>query len=673
MRAEYDNTSLFSILLQAVLALCVLTAATGCGSSFDTDAKRVLVIGMDGLDHRLVEQMMNEGKLPNFAKLRDMGGFRPLTTSIPPESPVAWSNFISGMNPGGHGVKDFFLMDPAIQEGSGLRDSVTKIEGEARELNLFGYKLPLGGVSVTNGRVGKAFWQVLEEERVPATVNRMPANYPLVETEQRTLSGMGTPEIGGAVQHYTLLTDDLPANRYEIKSGDVREVFPSQGRVKTMLTGPPQSKEGNPPSETELLVYYDEESQAAKIVVGEETAVVKVGEWSRWVPVSFEVMPLMSVGGICRFLLQEIGPSFRLFVSSVHNDPRAPASPISTPADYASELYDDLGYFHTKGLPMEYSAFRDEVLRAGDWVKQMEFMRQEEFKILTHELDRFDSGLLFCYFSHTDLPIHCLWNMVDETSPSHDKELAARYGDTIEDIYRGADESLGDVLGWLENNEDVLLLILSDHGMGPYNRAINLNTWLVQEGYLVLKDGIEPGEIKPGAPVTLTNPDHVDWTKTRAYGFGFAGVFVNLIGREKHGIVAPEDRSALMAEISQKLQAWKDPESDQPMFKRVYRAEDVYDGPEAYEKEGPDLIVGTYRGWRVSDDSAQGEVPVEPVVDNMSAWSGDHSMAHDEVPGILFSNRPIAAETPALYDVTATILAEYGIDKLPEMIGTSVF
>lgn len=687
------------------LAWIAVTAVlfTGCGGSFKSDADRVLIIGMDGMDHQLVEQMMNEGKLPNFARLRDMGGFRPLTTSIPPESPVAWSNVISGRNPGGHGVKDFFLLDatdldlihedeskrPLVAEG--LRDSVSLTEGpDPKELSVFGYKIPLpfGGPTTTNARRGKAFWQVLENRSIPATINRMPANFPPVPTAQKTLTGMGTPELLGGTEAYTLYTDNLPPNRLDIGGGRIERVYPTpDGRViKSRLFGPPMFKapddKGHVPDATiDFVCYADADSQAVKIVIDdEETVLVNVGEWSRWVRVSFELFPFMvNVDGICRFLVQELSPDFRLYVSSIQFDPAAPAAEISTPADYSAKLSDELGLFHTKGLPMEYKALDDKVLRTEDFVGQMEQIRQEEFAILAHELDEFESGVLFCYFSHTDLPVHNLWNLRDPDSPTHDPEAAAKYGMVIEDIYRGADESLGDVLAWLELNPDVDLLVISDHGMAPYHRSFNLNTWLHENGYLVLKDGASPGD---SVGVLY---DSIDWSKTRAYGFGFAGIFINLSNREAFGIVSPEDASGLMEEIRARLLAYEDPEGGARVFKHVYRADEVYSGEETKTREGdgseytegPELIVGTYRGYRVSDDSAQGNVVEGVIEDNLAPWSGDHSMAHDEVPGILFSNRPIAAATPALYDITATVLAKYGISaeemKQLEMIGKDVF
>ena len=71
-----------------------------------------MVLGIDGMDPNLLQHYIAEGKMPNARKLAEMGGFRPLTTSMPPQSPVAWANFITGMNPGGHGIFDFIHREP---------------------------------------------------------------------------------------------------------------------------------------------------------------------------------------------------------------------------------------------------------------------------------------------------------------------------------------------------------------------------------------------------------------------------------------------------------------------------------------------------------------------------------------------------------------------------------
>src|SRR5438874_12888352 len=87
-------------------------AAVGAGSYFlggttrvsRSAGTKVIVIGIDGMDPRLSERMMQEGLLPNLEKLRAVGGYSRLGTSVPPQSPVAWANFINGNGPGSHGI-----------------------------------------------------------------------------------------------------------------------------------------------------------------------------------------------------------------------------------------------------------------------------------------------------------------------------------------------------------------------------------------------------------------------------------------------------------------------------------------------------------------------------------------------------------------------------------------
>ena len=89
------------VLLVAITALAVACAATHADRS---NGQKVLVLGIDGMDPDLLDGFMAEGKLPNFARLAETGSYKRLTTSIPPQSPVAWSTIITGLNPGSHGI-----------------------------------------------------------------------------------------------------------------------------------------------------------------------------------------------------------------------------------------------------------------------------------------------------------------------------------------------------------------------------------------------------------------------------------------------------------------------------------------------------------------------------------------------------------------------------------------
>ena len=200
---------------------------------------------------------------------------------------------------------------------------------------------------------------------------------------------------------------------------------------------------------------------------------------------------------------------------------------------------------------------------------------------------------------------------------------------------------------------------MSDHGFAPFNRGVNLNSWLLEKGYVKLK---EP--TKRGSPLFL----NVDWSGTRAYAFGLNGLYVNLRGRERNGIVTPgEEYQQLLDELEEDLLAMKDPDNGQSAVTLVVRTH--RDFQDMNLDVAPDMIVGYNRGYRSSWESPLGEFTREIFADNDQPWSGDHSMDHRLVPGVLISNRRITLEQPALYDLTVAVLDEYGVSKNADMIG----
>jgi len=253
---------------------------------------------------------------------------------------------------------------------------------------------------------------------------------------------------------------------------------------------------------------------------------------------------------------------------------------------------------------------------------------------------------------------------MDPKHPEYDPTLAAQFGATIEDFYQQIDQVLGEVLPGLDDH--TTLLVLSDHGFAPYNRSFNLNTWLLENGYIKLKSG-------SGASTDTSQPfANVDWSATRAYGLGLNGLYLNMRGREPNGIVQPgAEADALIQELNQRLLAVRDPKTSEPVITRMDIAAQVYQGP--YAHSGPDVIVGYNRGYRAGWKTILGAFPPDVLEDNTNPWSGDHCMDSSLVPGVLLSNRPIPDPAPALTDIAPTILAEFGIAKTHDMMGHSVF
>jgi predicted AlkP superfamily phosphohydrolase/phosphomutase len=263
-----------------------------------------------------------------------------------------------------------------------------------------------------------------------------------------------------------------------------------------------------------------------------------------------------------------------------------------------------------------------------------------------HELGRFSSGLLFYYFSSVDQNAHMLWG---------------RYEPDLLEIYQAIDTAIGEAMQ--KAGADTSLMVLSDHGFARFDRAVHLNTFLMQQGFLALDDPANTGDTALFA--------HVDWTRSAAYALGLNGIYVNLEGRENGGIVSPAGKSMVLDQIAARLKAFTDPVSGEHVVDRVYFPDTAFKGRNV--KNSPDLIVGFRAGYRASWQTALGAVPAMTLEDNTDAWIGDHCIAADEVPGVLLSNRKVRAAAPQLFDITATILHEFGIEKTAAMIGQSVY
>ncbi|MCD4689852.1 alkaline phosphatase family protein, partial [bacterium] len=516
---------------------------------------------------------------------------------------------------------------------------------------------------------------------VPCTIFKIPSNFPPVLSEKGTtksISGMGTPDILGTYGTFSFYTTDPWPGSDDVSGGHIYPVRVVDGIVNAKLYGPPndfkdyeriEERTGVsvPYSEkkvsVDFVVYVDSENPVAKVVIGDEEVLLTEGEFSEWVEVDFEMVPMaVTVSGIARFLLKQTHPEFELYVTPVQINPANQVLPITDPPEYGAELVDAVGYFYTQNMPEDTKALEHGVFDNADFAKQSGIVFDERLRAFWHEYSQFEEGLLYFYFGSLDQCSHAMWRCMDPAHPAYDPMEDAEFADYIEGLYLKFDDILAEVLDALDEN--TTLIVLSDHGFAPWYREFHLDRWLYDEGYLVLKPGVDPSRVE-----WLLG---VDWSRTRAFGMGINALYVNLRGREAQGIVNPgEEADALVDEIAAKLEAIRDPKTDALVIVRAYKAADVYHGP--YSDTAPDIIVGYGRGYRGSDQTASGQVPPEVITDNTKKWSGDHCADYRHVPGVLFTNRAITHEMPSLYDMAPTILGEFGIEKRSWMIGRSVF
>jgi predicted AlkP superfamily phosphohydrolase/phosphomutase len=630
-----------------------------------SSGKKVLVIGIDGMDPRLCQRMMAEGLLPNLARLH----FRPLATSCPPQSPVAWANFINGAGPGSHGIFDFVHRHPEEQYAPFFSGAET-LPGEGH-LELGDSRVQLDfwpfhhrPPTTVCRRQGTPFWDYLDAAGVPSTFYDLPSNYPPTPSahgHHRCLSGLGTPDMLGTYGKYQYFSEDGPAQAVD---GDdhrrCRLTFENE-TARAVLLGPEDSFRRQPrPTEVEFFVHRDRQADAVVLDLQGQRLVLRAGDWSRWVKLSLVRPPWFtlagSVSGLVRFFVQQVRPPCRLYVSPINIDPAAPATRISEPSSFVQEIAAQRGPFSTLGFQEAYQARKNNDFNDDEFIRQAGMVLEERLALLDYALENYDDGLLFFYFSSSDLQSHILWWDSDAPHPvRHEPGQARRCFEQVRQLYRRLDRVIGELVQ--RYGSQATFFVMSDHGFANFGRQFNLNTWLREEDYL--------------GPADCTSLLHdVDWSQTKAYGLGINGLYLNLKGRERDGIVEPHERAALLEELKTRLEALTDVNGAR-IIRGVYRADQVYHG-EAVAL-APDLIIGYARGYRASWDTCLGALSREYLLDNNLAWSADHCADALEVPGVLFCNRDIRATNPSLVDMAPTILEEFGLETPATMEGRNVF
>lgn len=663
----------------AFIAAGVLLGA--CGSEPPRAARPgVFIVGVDGMDPVILSRLMGEGKMPNFAQLARDGSYQTLGTSNPPQSPVAWSSFVTGMDPGGHGIFDFVHRDPKTYHPVSSATSVD--EEPPAALRAFGYVVPLWGGEMRNNRGGTPWWDRLVEAGVDVEVYQVPGNFPTPPSKAKVLSGMGTVDLRGGFGTYTFYTD-APVAKANPK-GDIQRLSVDDldldgipDTARGILRGPPNQfrlEPGETPGINDYLttgvtISIDANSDTAAIEVGGNVVVLQEGEWSNWVPVTFDALPLglSSAEGIVRFYAKQLRPHLQVYASPVNLSPADSPMEIASPGSFLEEVYNGVGYFYTQGLPEETDALADDTFNDDDYLSQVALVLDDTQRLIQFALERFEPGdTTFVYLSDIDLQCHMLWRHGDpkypqaQPHPAFEPESAAAHQHDIEQFYRGVDEALGKIRDQLP--PDTLLIVMSDHGFQPYTRKLHLNAWLRDQGYLVLKDGKTKGHIVQ---------DDVDWSRTKAYGVGFNGLYLNRKGREGQGILSEAEAVAVGKEIAAALTAYRDPENGEQVVLRVDVGAEIYSPARA--GEGPDLVVGYNAGYGCSDASTLGEITEVVIEDNTSRWSGNHLMAPEVVPGVLLVNRKLPGEGHQLTDLTATLLQHYGLARPAELQGKSIF
>ena len=527
--------------------------------------KQMVVLGVDGMDPVFVER--HRAELPNLSRFRS--GMSRLRTTTPPQSPVAWSTFATGLQPEEHGIFDFVHLDPT----SGRTfSSMGESEPPRFAISLGAWTLPLSSGRMKLFRRGVTFWELLERAGIPVELIHMPVNYP--PTGTRALSGMGTPDLEGTFGTSVVYTRE-----------------PANGRLDLSIVGPPNPyrRDGRKLSAS-LPVFVDPVEPAMLVEGHDRRYIVAVGEWSPWIRV--RVGP---VRGMIRLYARELHPHIQIYRSPLVADPAEPALSISKSGSFGRDLAARIGPYSTLGIPEDAAGVRQGLLTLDEYLGQSRTVAEEEHRILVDRLEHFRDGLLFFYFSEIDQDSHLLWGRDD-----------ARLMET----YRGVDRAVGLVLDRLPN---ATVMLLSDHGFGRFDFAVNLNAKL---------------------------------TDARAEGLN--AVYV-------------KDRGKI-ADVRRQLLDWRDPIGGDRVVSSVHVV------GKSWSPYRPDLIVGYAAGYRAAWDDKGPSIAA-----NTDAWIGDHCVDAALVPGVLFGTRRQAAENPGLEDLAVTILREFDVAPDPGMKGRDLW
>ncbi len=476
-------------------------------------------------------------------------------------------------------------------------------------------------VSSTLMRMSKPFWGLLGKYGIRSTILRVPITYPPEPLDGRLLSGMCVPDLRGSQGSYTVMATEGNKESFIGGIGCILSPLEKSGWVG-LVPGP----EGCEPVEVSIV------PKKGKWIVAclDEKISVDENELSKWLTITYKA-GRTKVKGIARFKISE-GPL--VYCTALHVDPSSPVVPLSHPVHYSRYLAGAIGQFATLGLAEDTWALSNGHINEEVFLGMAYDYFEERKNMINDAMTNGKDGLMVCVVDTSDRIQHMFWGNGIEP------------GSEIHKMYIKMDELVGEVLSKIKNNEE--LIVMSDHGFLPFHTCIDFNKWLVEEGYMVLEDGVS----------TIDASYHgVNWQKTKAYALGLSGININLKNREGQGTVSQTEMPLIMAEIKEKLLNLE--HKNTKIIRTVKFAKDIYTG--AYINRSPDIIPGTESGYRADWGCVTGCVGKQVIYPNNRHWNGDHSHSSDLVNGVLFTSWKHNTENPAIVDIAPTVLKKLGV------------
>ncbi|HJN75648.1 MAG TPA: alkaline phosphatase family protein [Myxococcota bacterium] len=567
----------------------------------------VVVLGFDGVDPDLVMRWRSE--LPNLAAHIDAGHFHRLGTTTPPQSPVAWSSFATGLPPGQHGILDFVKREGLSPEVATNRYHPARMEADG-----------LVGARGTSPRAGTPFWKTASDAGVPVTALWVPYSFPPDDlgADGRMVSGLGTPDLELTNSTSFLLTSKRADER--VAGSSLVPLQREGDDYAARINGPTVVGLGTPWIRVGATV--ERQTRSVRLVVGQQELVVAEGSWSSWLHLEFPLSEQTSAHALVRIHVVEAFNDLELYVTPLMIDPTEPWLRFTTPDDYGSELMARWGPFETVGWVHDTSALQAGLIEEALFLDNVEQTFQRRARVALGELERQDEGLFVAVFTATDRVSHMTWG----------EDLRH-----VEASYRWMDELLGEVEARLD--ADDVLVVLSDHGFHAYTHQLHVNALLREGGHLVLKEG-GSGSLLGG---------DIDWERTKAWSMGTGQVFL------------VDENPALASQIAEELRSYE-VDGQRPLREVL-----VDPWP-----EGPELRLVFEPGWQASRATTLGGVPPATWEPNTRPWSGDHAGSPaEETEGMLLMEGVVQAPLHIL-DVPPTLLFMLGVEVPTDYTGTVV-
>jgi hypothetical protein len=461
-----------------------------------------------------------------------------------------------------------------------------------------------------------------------------PATFPArLQSPVRTIPGLGAPDIFGQLGVGISYSMEPFSDENKLKTRTARLSRHSVGLYRGILDGPAQqNRSGAKGTKIDFELDITDES-SAKIKLGKQSVDMVLGQWSPVIEISFKVGFMVSLKIVTRVILTRIQPDPILYFLPLQLHPLGSPWPYGTPKGMLKNLWKNQGAFLTLGWPQDTTALEEGFITDEQFLDLCNQIFEQRERIFASMLASYKEGVLGCVFDSLDRLQHMFWK---------------KRPDVIGAWYLKLDALAGRISTQLKSKpdgEEIKLFFVSDHGFQDFDYKVNINRWLLNQGYLKLKDGSD-----------TQNLSAVDWSQSQAYAIGLNSVYLNLQGREGQGTIAESQKQHALTKLRDELLQWVGPDGE-AVIQNVYTNEEAFSGPLAVH--GPDLVVGYAPKYRASSETGLGGWGEKMIESNPDHWEADHCIDSRAVPGVLFSNQGLENfPNPSYLDMPAMTIGK---------------